>query len=65
MIVPECNPRHGWKEAFQAAGAAMEDELLLEDSRPSEFDRKEWMFTRKTDFCVKSCNATTRTRRNL
>jgi antitoxin MazE len=42
VIVPERNPRHGWKEAFQAAGAAREDELLLEDSRPSEFDRKEW-----------------------
>lgn len=42
VIVPERNPRHGWKEAFQAAGAATGDELLLEDSRPSEFDRKEW-----------------------
>jgi antitoxin MazE len=42
VIVPERNPRNGWKEAFQAAGAAREDELLLEDSRPSEFDRKGW-----------------------
>jgi antitoxin MazE len=42
VIAPECRPRQGWKEAFQAAGSAEHDELLLDKLGPSEFDRKEW-----------------------
>jgi hypothetical protein len=32
----------GWREAFRAAGAIVDDELLLEITEPSQFDRKEW-----------------------
>jgi len=33
--------RAGWREAFERAGSATGDELLLEGVR-SEFDREEW-----------------------
>jgi antitoxin MazE len=42
VISPERHPRHGWREAFRSAGTTVNDELLLESSKPSEFDRKEW-----------------------
>jgi len=42
VIARECRPRQGWEEAFQAAGSARHDELLLDKLGPSEFDRKEW-----------------------
>jgi len=42
VISPERHARHGWKEAFRAAGTAVNDELLLESSKAIEFDRKDW-----------------------
>ena len=42
VISPERRPRHGWAEAFRAAGASANDELLLETIEPNEFDSKEW-----------------------
>lgn len=42
VISPGRRPREDWDEAFRAAGAAREDELLLEGARASEFDREEW-----------------------
>jgi len=44
VISPERRPRQGWEEAFQAAGPAADDELLLETGAPNEFDRKEWQW---------------------
>jgi antitoxin component of MazEF toxin-antitoxin module len=41
VISPQHGPRHGWKEAFRAAGSSVHDELLLETA-PSKFDRKQW-----------------------
>jgi antitoxin MazE len=41
VISPGRRLRQGWIEAFQSAGSAVGDELLLE-MRPGEFDRKEW-----------------------
>jgi len=42
VISPEGQTRQGWREAFRAAGTAINDDLLLESSKPSKFDRKEW-----------------------
>jgi antitoxin MazE len=42
VISPERRPRHGWDEAFRAAGSSTNDELLLEKAEPNRFDRKEW-----------------------
>ena len=42
VISPGRRLRQGWIEAFQAAGSAEHDELLLEPMGASEFDRKEW-----------------------
>lgn len=44
VISPERRPRQGWEAAFRKAGAAANDELLLEMPKPSEFDRKEWQW---------------------
>lgn len=38
----ERRPREGWEEAFRAAGPAKNEELLLETSEASKFDREEW-----------------------
>jgi antitoxin MazE len=35
-------PREGWDKAFQAAGSASRDELLLDAIPASDFDGKEW-----------------------
>jgi len=42
VISPGRRPRQRWKEAFHAAGRAIDDELLLNDASASEFDNKEW-----------------------
>jgi antitoxin MazE len=42
VISPGRRLRQGWIEAFQNAGPAAHDELLLEPIRATEFDRKEW-----------------------
>jgi antitoxin MazE len=42
VVSPRRAPRQQRDEAFRAAGPSTDDELLLEDLRPSEFDRKEW-----------------------
>jgi antitoxin MazE len=42
VISPERKPRQGWEEAFRAAGSSIDDELLLEGVKQSEFDRKDW-----------------------
>ena len=42
VLSPEIAPRAGWEEAFQAAGDSSGDDLLLEPSAPSNFDREEW-----------------------
>ena len=44
VISPERKPRQGWEEAFRAAGSAINDDLLLDTLKPSEFDRKEWQW---------------------
>jgi antitoxin MazE len=41
VITADTRPRQGWEEAFQAAGPAVGDELLL-DALPNAFDRDEW-----------------------
>ena len=42
VISPPLHLRTGWSERFRAAGAATDDNLLLESTPPSEFDRQEW-----------------------
>ena len=42
VISPGRRLRHGWIEAFEKAGSAGSDELLLEPMKGGEFDRKEW-----------------------
>lgn len=43
IIAPENPaPRQGWDAAFQAAGPADSDELLIDDGLQNEFDRHEW-----------------------
>jgi antitoxin MazE len=42
IVSSERRPREGWAEAFNAAGSAENDELLLEPAAPSDFDQKEW-----------------------
>jgi antitoxin MazE len=42
VISGKRRPRHGWDEAFRAAHAKANDELLLESVPPSKFDQDEW-----------------------
>jgi antitoxin MazE len=42
VITPERRPRHGWEEAFRAAGPSAQDELLLSALPANDFDREEW-----------------------
>ncbi len=42
IVSSERRPREGWAEAFNAAGPADNDELLLEAAAPNDFDQKEW-----------------------
>jgi antitoxin MazE len=44
VISPERKARQGWEEAFRAAGSSIDDELLLERVKASEFDRREWQW---------------------
>lgn len=41
VIAPVRSPRQGWPEAFEAAGSAANDELLL-DGFENKFDQEEW-----------------------
>jgi hypothetical protein len=42
VISPGRRLRQGWIEAFEKAGPAANDELLLEPMKGSEFDQREW-----------------------
>ena len=42
IIAPGRAPREGWNEAFSAAGSAANDDLLLDDLPPNQFDREDW-----------------------
>ncbi len=42
IISPERRARAGWEERFRAAGSSGEDEILLEEIGPNQFDREEW-----------------------
>jgi len=42
VIAPDRPARHGWKEAFAAAGSSEHDPLLLDALPPNEFDAEEW-----------------------
>lgn len=42
IVSPQRRVRQGWEEAFRTAGSAANDELLLQDLEPNEFDSKEW-----------------------
>jgi antitoxin MazE len=44
VISPERKPRQGWEQAFRAAGSSVDDELLLDGLKASDFDRKEWQW---------------------
>jgi len=41
VITARDHPRAGWEEAFQAMAAAGDD-ALLDQARPTTFDRSEW-----------------------
>ena len=42
IISPGRRPRDGWDAAFRDAGVSRQDELLLEGTGRSEFDREDW-----------------------
>ncbi|HEV3041311.1 MAG TPA: AbrB/MazE/SpoVT family DNA-binding domain-containing protein [Candidatus Angelobacter sp.] len=42
VISPERPIRHGWEEAFRAAGSSVNDEFLLGKMGTNKFDNKEW-----------------------
>ena len=42
VVSPGRQLRQGWQEAFQNAGSAKHDELLLEPMPANDFDRQEW-----------------------
>jgi len=44
VISPERKLRQGWEQAFRAAGSSVDDELLLDGLKTSDFDRKEWQW---------------------
>jgi len=44
VISPERKPRHGWEQAFGAAGSSVDDEFLLDGLKAGDFDRKEWQW---------------------
>jgi antitoxin MazE len=44
IIAPNRPPRHGWEKAFQAAGLATGEPLLLDAIPTNEFDREEWQW---------------------
>ena len=44
IISPQRTPRQGWEKAFQSAGTATQDRLLLNTVPPNDFDREEWQW---------------------
>jgi antitoxin MazE len=42
IVSPGRKLRQGWSEAFEKAGTAKNDALLLEPMQSGEFDRTEW-----------------------
>ncbi len=42
IVTAERHPRQGWGEVFRAAGASRGDDLLLDSTRPNEFEHREW-----------------------
>ena len=42
LVSPGRKLRQGWNEAFEKAGKADNDALLLEPMRSNKFDRTEW-----------------------
>ena len=42
IISPERRARAGWEKAFRAAASSGEDEILLQDAEPTEFERQDW-----------------------
>ena len=42
LVSKRDSPRHGWDEAFRAAGPSKGDELLLDSGSANEFDREDW-----------------------
>ena len=42
IISSERRPRHGWEEAFRAAGSSASDEILLDTIGPDQFERRGW-----------------------
>ena len=44
IISPERRPRQNWSETFRAAGSAAHDELLLDNGKPTAFDREQWQW---------------------
>jgi len=43
VIAPARKPREGWEEAFRAAGASHQDELLM-GGFSNQFDQDEWQW---------------------
>ena len=41
IIRPARKPREGWAESFQAM-ASNEDDLLLDEETPTDWDKQEW-----------------------
>ena len=44
VVAADRAPRQGWANAFQAAGSAAGDELLLDPSAENRFDREDWQW---------------------
>lgn len=42
IIASAGSPRDGWDEAFRTAVSSQDDELLLDNVPPNQFDREGW-----------------------
>ncbi len=42
VISPERRAREGWAKAFRAAGSSSDDQIVLRDSEPNDFDGRDW-----------------------
>lgn len=42
VVSPSHSPRQGWEQAFRAVAADPDEELLIDDRLPNDFDKKGW-----------------------
>jgi len=48
VIKPAGHPREGWLEAFNRLADDGEDELVIDDTLPNQWDEEDWHWSSKT-----------------